>query len=506
MTRAEKKWVVLLASSTLALLVACALLAWKVRTGSFHLNTQAALADPAVREEIVRRLSANSSGVWDSHSDPEVGRVLQPNLRDVLATGVRTRSNAFGLREKAFTLPKPPGMLRIVLLGDSFVQGFGAEAEDRLGVFLERSLRAHASGWTGPIECLHIGVGGWNVTSESAWLRRMLSELAPDLVLHFLISNDLDDHMGVRGFGALAAFAPLATHQTDALVAHVYPVKYSSPNNTNYLLMGLDHESRRRFAGLASAIGELAPLVRGSGARYVAVSHWGNLSYRLWRYLRPHLAPQEFVVLPERLHVQSDLIIGPGDTHWTRAGHELVAQVLFTWIREHELLPELALRPWPEVEEPTLAELEPAWTAARGPQPDWAWKLPEECVSNLEPARFTDIEWRQVYTGLDGEGLVSPFAVFVLRKKVRQTTLRLRGRALDRAELAGARVRVELEGRDLGEHELVPGQPFDARFPLPEELLTRRAVSVRLVTSDYVYAGPNRQHCISFALDQLALE
>lgn len=46
----------------------------------------------------------------------------------------------------------------------------------------------------------------------------------------------------------------------------------------------------------------------------------------------------------------------------------------------------------------------------------------------------------------------------------------------------------------MGEHELVPGQAFDLLFTLPEGSKPRRGVNVRLETSDYVYAGPNRQH------------
>ncbi|NOT32288.1 MAG: hypothetical protein HOP15_17720 [Planctomycetes bacterium] len=509
MTTGEKKLVALLSSSTLALLLACGFLGWLAWRGGSRLdglNTQAALADPALRDEIVRRMTAASVGAWDSHNDPEVGRMLQPNLHKTIAAGVLTQTNALGLREKTFELPKPPGVLRIVLLGDSFVQGFGVEAEDRLGVFLERYLAEHATGWTGPIECLHIGIGGWNVVSECAWLRRMLTELAPDLVFHILITNDLDDNMGVRGFGGLSAFAPLTMRRTDALVAHIFPIQYSSPLNGNYLLLGLDHESRQRFSELAEAIGKLASLVRQSGARYVAISHWANHSGRLCHFLKRHLEPSEFAALPSRLVTQPDLIQGPANQHWSRAGHELVARLLFTLTRERALLPQLALTPWPEVEVPALAELTQAWNDATAPQPEQAWKAPYDSVSSLEPASFADLEWRHVYTGLDKEGQVSPFASFFLRKRSRHGVLRLRGRALDRAELAGARVRASIQGVALGEHELVPGQPFDVRFPVPKSIKPRGGVTVHLETSDYVYAGPYRQHCISFVLDQLALE
>ena len=503
MTTREKKLVAFLSSSTLALLVACIVLA--LRSRDLTINTQAALADPSLRDEIVRRLTQTTIGNFDSHNDPEVGRVLQPHLNESYAHDVLVQTNALGLREKNFELPKPAGTLRVVLLGDSAVQGFGAEAQDRMGVFLQRYLRQHATGWNGTIECLHIGVGGWNAIAECAYLRRILSDLAPDLVFHVLITNDLDDHPGTRGFGGLAAYAPLHYRQTDALVSESFPGQYSSPRNTSYVLQAVDYESRHRYEDMAASIGRLARALEGRGARYVVVSGWGNSSTMLWRFLRHVIEPRQFTVLPDFMHNDPELWVSPFDQHWNRKGHEQLARLLFGVIRYQDLLPELALSPWPEVEEFARTELTNTWqrtVAVQGPE---FWHAPYDAVSSLEPARFTELEWRHVYTGLDDRGQVSPFASFFLAFKG-QHSLRLRGRALDRPELAGARVQVSVEALPVGEHELVPGEAFDLRFPLPPKIGKRGGVTVRLETDDYGYDGPYKQHCISFLLDQLALE
>src|SRR5262245_58008576 len=209
MTLGEKRLVAVLASSTVALLAACIFLisTFPPRKPPVF-DTQTALADPTMREEILERLSEDAIDIWDTHNDPEVGRVILPRLHGRIATGVPVHTNALGLREKNFELPKPKGLLRIVLLGDSFIQGFGVKEQDRLGVFLEDYLRERATDWDGELECLHVAVGGWDTIAECAYLRRTLSELAPDLVLQFLISNDMDDNAGARGFGSLSAFAP----------------------------------------------------------------------------------------------------------------------------------------------------------------------------------------------------------------------------------------------------------------------------------------------------------
>ena len=505
MTAREKKLVALYCSTTLALLLGCAFLFISAQRAPLSINTQAALKDPALRDEIVRQLSSATMGIFDSHNDPAVGRILQPNLTDAKATGVLTRTNSFGLRERHFKVPKPAGTLRVVLLGDSFIHGFGVEAQERVGAYLERYLRKHATGWDGPIECLHVGVGGWNVVAECTYLRRTLSQIAPDLVIHVLISNDLDDHAGTRGFGALASFAPLERHHADALVFHSFPVQFTSPFNTNYLLQGSDWESRHRYQQLADEIGRLVPLIRQSGARYLAVSHWANLSPRLWRHLSEVIEREEFIVLPPHLQKDRELILSETDTHWSEKGHEFVAKLLFGEIRKKDLLPQLALSPWPETEEFARVELANAWQETMVALPRWYWAAPYQAVASLEPARFTELEWRQVYTGLDDQGQVSPFASFHLARR-EERTLRLRGRALPRPELAGARIAVSVEGIPVGEHELVPGEAFDVRFPLPEKIKRRRGVNVRLETSDYGYTGQYLQHCISFVLERLALE
>jgi hypothetical protein len=42
----------------------------------------------------------------------------------------RVRTNALGFREPRLPAPKPPGMRRIVVLGDSFTQGYGVEDDE----------------------------------------------------------------------------------------------------------------------------------------------------------------------------------------------------------------------------------------------------------------------------------------------------------------------------------------------------------------------------------------
>src|SRR5258707_420722 len=92
-------------------------------------------------------------------ADAIVGRVTNTRERHLLrlAPGaqLRHRSNEFdyefranklGLRGPDVPFPKPAGTFRIVVLGDSFVAGYGVAEEHLLTSLLEKQLRAQPSG------------------------------------------------------------------------------------------------------------------------------------------------------------------------------------------------------------------------------------------------------------------------------------------------------------------------------------------------------------------------
>ena len=185
---------------------------------------EAALSDPTVRRAAIDELLGNA-GLYDAHPDPDVGRVLQANVVDHDLQGTLVSTNRFGWREVQCSWRKRAGTTRVILLGDSFVFGWGVRREDRLGVFLADYLRARARA-SGPIECLHLGIPSWNVLAECSYLRRNLHDLQPDLVVHVLVPNDLNDMAGVRGFGALGRFSRQSPEKADALVHNTSPPEW----------------------------------------------------------------------------------------------------------------------------------------------------------------------------------------------------------------------------------------------------------------------------------------
>jgi hypothetical protein len=431
-----------------------------------------------------------------------VGRILVPDgEREGLTT------NAFGLRERPFAVDKPDGVVRIVLLGDSFVFGISVADDDRLGAVLERELQARAAPPAPRFEVLHMALYYWNIAAECAYLRRHADRLRPDLVVQVTFSNDLDDVTGVRGFGAEASFAPRHMQRADSLLLGRYAQSFLGHNTPNFLHRGQDWESRTRFADALAAVRGLRALLADlpGAPKHLLVGHWGALAPALHAHLGAELDPGSVVYLPLELSADRDLWITPSDPHWNARGHAEVAAFLYGTLRAEALLPGVTLGPWPEAEERAVE-----WARAGLAGAVEGRARMEAAVR--DPVRAIDLpeltlpEARQVHGGLDIEGLVSPYASLVLHRAQGTRRLVVRGRALPDRALAGARVQVSVEELVAGELELTPGTALALDYALPAELDGRAFLDVRFESDDYVYRGDSLRHCVVFQLERVALE
>jgi hypothetical protein len=104
---------------------------------------------------------------------------------------VEFRINDHGLRDdRDFPYEKPPGVKRIVSLGDSYTVGYEVQGEETFASVLERTLRAHGL----EVEVLNAGVSGYGTAEEALYLERELYKYSPDLVLVTYYGNDLVDN------------------------------------------------------------------------------------------------------------------------------------------------------------------------------------------------------------------------------------------------------------------------------------------------------------------------
>ena len=483
-----------------ALLLACALLAARRRPA---LDDPAALlADPALRAAVVERMIASTPSGFDSHPDPDVGYVLLAGEGTRQTLGHAVDASALGLRERSYALPKPPGTLRVVLLGDSYVFGWGVEAGERLGSVLEAELRERAPAFEGEIECLHLAVPSWNAAAECAFALRQLEALRPDLLVQVTVENDLDDNAGVRGFGAMSTDSPAHRDRADGRIHSGAPRALGAPAS-NLLAFGLDHESRSRLDEAARWFARLSSAVEEQGGRYLLVGNWDVLNGVLSRELEGRLPASRLVFLPAAFVEDQALRVSREDRHWSAAGHRELARMLLGHALAQGLVPALGLPPDPDLEREAASFFEAGRTdAERGARQ--GLDLAEGLLTELDFTTVDPAEAAQVHGGVDGEGRAAPYASLLLRRGA-GTRLVVEGENISSLVLRGASVQVFADELALGELALGTPEPLVLDAALPPEVLARPFVSIRFVSTDYTYVGEDLRHCVAFRLKRVAL-
>lgn len=504
--RSHLRWTVFFASLSLALGLA---LLWALlqRPDLSSLlapeSRQRLLDDPRYHGEIVAELVSSAWGFWDSHSDPSVGRVLQPSLRGKIANQVAISTNACGMREREYALPKPAGLLRVVLLGDSLVLGWGCPQDQRMGVFLERFLEERARDGHPEIEVLHLAVDSWNVLAECEYLRRQLSLLRPDLVFHLTTNNDTDDVQGTRGFGVKARFTDLHRLRADVQIQGNYPRFALNRKTGTPLIYGVDWEGRERLRVARAAVLRLRAAIEAQGGRYVMVLHWSACAPAAGEQLVQGFPPRQLAVLTREFWNRQELWVADQDPHWNPEGMREVAELLYGLIQRRALLPGLALPSAPEADR-MVDECETSGLELLGQGVGDAWLEALRIDARVDALALAQEEPGHFHGGIDAQGRLGPYASLLLVNH-RARALAVRGRGLERPEIDGLVLKVYADEVLLHEFAVRAGQPFAGRWPLPPEFDRREAIDARFEASDYAYVGEDLQHCVSVQLESVAL-
>jgi hypothetical protein len=126
---------------------------------------------------------------------------------------VRMSVNSLGLRGEEVGAEKPPGMYRILGLGDSFAFGEGVKDDDTFLHRLQLRLNATPHQANNPTiqqsnnppatryEVLNAGVQGYNTRDEVVYLEHRWLALKPDLVLIVFYINDAYDDSAILNNG-----------------------------------------------------------------------------------------------------------------------------------------------------------------------------------------------------------------------------------------------------------------------------------------------------------------
>lgn len=121
--------------------------------------------------------------------DPVLNHTLVPNSSCRFKTkewDVNFQVNSLGMRDQEYSRAKPSGVYRILLLGDSFAEGYGVKQAQTYQAILETKLGDR-------FEVLNAGVQSYSPHLEYLYLQEFGLDLDPDLVLLNLDLTDFSD-------------------------------------------------------------------------------------------------------------------------------------------------------------------------------------------------------------------------------------------------------------------------------------------------------------------------
>jgi lysophospholipase L1-like esterase len=120
---------------------------------------------------------------------------FKPNTSTDSYVGVPIRINNLGMRGTDTTAAKPPGVFRILGVGDSITFGYGVEYEKTFLQVLERRLNSESGGKV-RYEVLNAGVPATGLDYYTHLIEGSAPQLQPDLILVCMALNDIDPALG----------------------------------------------------------------------------------------------------------------------------------------------------------------------------------------------------------------------------------------------------------------------------------------------------------------------
>lgn len=175
---------------------------WRARLRALLQNALLGLTSVALilglGEVTLRLLRSGSAGGNEDRptaqyvaKDPLLGWRKRPNATATYRRReytVEVHTNALGMRDPERAKEPPPKTLRLLALGDSFVEGYSVSLERTLTQVLEARLRREAGC---AVEVLNGGTAAWSTDQEYLYYREEAGSLGARVVLLFLYFNDI---------------------------------------------------------------------------------------------------------------------------------------------------------------------------------------------------------------------------------------------------------------------------------------------------------------------------
>ncbi|MGD0964987.1 MAG: SGNH/GDSL hydrolase family protein [Candidatus Acidiferrales bacterium] len=158
--------------------------------------------------ECVARFGHRQLTSFDDHTFRKSAWSFRPGSHQESYVGAPVVINNLGLRGRDTSIAKPPGVFRIIGVGDSITFGYGVRAEDTFLQVLERDLNASAPAGM-RYEVINAGVPATGLEYYTHFIEHQAPALQPDLILVCMALNDIDpllDPEPVEGQAQKSAF------------------------------------------------------------------------------------------------------------------------------------------------------------------------------------------------------------------------------------------------------------------------------------------------------------
>jgi hypothetical protein len=129
--------------------------------------------------------------------DPDVGYSLRPGVEGWWQREGLTyiKINSQGFRDREHTIEKPPGSLRIAILGDSLAEAFQVPLEKAFWSVMERKLQECPQTEKRKVEILNFGISTFSTARELILLQKRVWQYSPDLIVLLVTTgNDIRDN------------------------------------------------------------------------------------------------------------------------------------------------------------------------------------------------------------------------------------------------------------------------------------------------------------------------
>jgi hypothetical protein len=229
------------------------------------------------------------------------------------------RINSDGLRDREHSIAKPPNVVRIALLGDSYPEAFQLTAEEAFWSVMERELQKCEAFQGKQVEVINFGVSGYGTGLELITLREQVWKYSPDIVmLAVTTNNDVIDNSRVL-------------KKTDKIPYFVY--------QNNQLTLDNSFRTTRAFLRSESLINRFGRWLRAH-SRVVQAAVEGHRGFKIWLTswraprAQPHPASsteekipgkapkkEDLVLLAEELGTEHLVYLEPVNAVWNEAWH-----------------------------------------------------------------------------------------------------------------------------------------------------------------------------------------